>query len=195
MRKLYSYCPRCRSGFYVDAEKERGEKVKVNCPYCHFHYLDIVDDTRVREIKYNWELYNNIHIGMISNDEGPFQLKIAGFLLLSAIVLFSIGIISLLVLDSFSIFNQSLGLAGSIFAIFVALGIFNSYKKKSFVLAFTGSIFAIFNSFIWGYLNSQGDFLIFKQYLSIPYTILGLFLSFLALIIIVKNRSIFDFGY
>jgi len=195
MRKLFTHCPRCRSGFYVDAEQERKEKLDVSCPYCNYRYRDLLDDTRIREIKYNWELYDSIHIGLISNESGPLQLKIAWISLLSTVVLFSIGIISLLILDSFTLVHKSMGLAGTIFSFFVVIGTFNSYKKRSFVLGFVGSIFAIFSSFIWGYLNSQADFLIFGQHLSLLYTFLGLFLSFLALILIVKNRFMFDFGY
>ncbi len=195
MRKLFTHCPRCRNGFYVETEKKEGEKIKIRCPYCNFHYGDTIDNTRIREIKYNWELYENIHIGLLSNEGDPFQLKIAGFLLLSAVILFFLGIVSLLIYDSFNLVHQSLGLAGSIFVIFVILATFNSYMKRSFVLSFTGSIFAIFSSFIWGYLNSQGDFLIFDQSLSLLYTLLVLFNSVLALILIVKNRLIFDFGY
>ncbi len=195
MKKLLTHCPRCRAGFYVSAERERGEKIEVNCPYCNFDYGDILDTTRIREIKYNWELYDSIHIGLISNDGDPLQLKIAGISLLSSIILFSISIVSLFIFDSFTLFHLSLSLAGGIFAIFVILGIFNSYKKRSFVLSFTGSIFAIFSSFIWGYLISQTDFLIFGLDVTVPYTLLLLFFSFLALILIVKNRLIFDLGY
>ncbi len=195
MRKLLTHCPRCRAGFYVDAEKERGEKLEVSCPYCKFRYRDLEDPTRTKEIKYNWELYDSIHIGLISNDGYPLQLKIAGISLLIAVVLFSISMISLFLFDSFTLFHLSLVLAGGIFSLFVILGIFNSYKNRSFVLSFTGSIFAIFSSFIWGYLISQTDFLIFGLDVSVPYTLLVLFFSFLALILIVKNRFIFDFGY
>ncbi|MFW5945686.1 MAG: MJ0042-type zinc finger domain-containing protein [Candidatus Natronoplasma sp.] len=195
MKKLFTYCPNCRAGFYVETKKREGEKVEVNCPRCQFRYGDTVDTARTKEIKYNWELYESINIGLISNEGNPLHLKIAGISLFSTLVLFSIGIVSLLILDSFTLVHKSLGLSGSIFAIFVILGIINSYKKRSFVLAFTGSLFAIFSSFIWGYLNSQGDFLIFSQHVSLPYTVLGLFLSFLALILIIKNRLIFDLGY
>ncbi|MBS3780976.1 MAG: hypothetical protein KGY66_00015 [Candidatus Thermoplasmatota archaeon] len=195
MRKLWTHCPRCRRGFYVDAEEEGAEKVDVICPYCNFRYTDRVDDFRIKEMKYNWETYNRIHIGLISSEGDPLQLKIAGLSLLSAVILFSIGVLSLLILDSFTLAHKSIGLAGSIFCLFVGLGIFNSYKRRSFVMSFTGSIFAIFSSLIWGYLNAQSDFLIFSQRLSLPYTFIGLFLSFLALILIVKNRFIFDFGY
>ncbi|MFW6048250.1 MAG: MJ0042-type zinc finger domain-containing protein, partial [Candidatus Natronoplasma sp.] len=161
MKKLFTYCPNCRAGFYVETKKREGEKVEVNCPRCQFRYGDTVDTARTKEIKYNWELYESINIGLISNEGNPLHLKIAGISLFSTLVLFSIGIVSLLILDSFTLVHKSLGLSGSIFAIFVILGIINSYKKRSFVLAFTGSLFAIFSSFIWGYLNSQGDFLIF----------------------------------
>ncbi len=195
MEKLYTHCPRCSSGFYVDVEKEEGKKLEVRCPYCNYRYKDIVDYNNIKEIKYNWELYDNIHIGLLSNDGGPFQLKIAGISLLSAVILFSFGMISLLVFDSFDLVHKSIGLAGSVFAFFVVLGLFNSFKNRSFVLSFTGSIFAILGSFIWGYLNSQVDFLLFSQQFSVFYTFLGLFLSFLALFLIVKNRFTFDFGY
>jgi len=195
MKKLLTHCPRCRAGFYVDAETERGEKLDVSCPYCNYHYGDIVDPTRIRDIKYNWELYDNIHIGLISNDGDPIQLKVAGISLLSAIILFSISMISLIILDSFTLFYQSLSLAGGIFAIFVILGVLNSYKRRSFVLSFTGSIFSIFSSIIWSYLISQANLRILGLDVTIPYTLLVLFFSFFALILIVKNRVIFDFGY
>ncbi len=195
MKKLLTHCPRCRAGFYVEAGKERGEKLEIDCPYCNYHYGDIVDPTRTRKIKYNWELYDSIHIGLISNDGDPLQLKIAGLSLLSAVIIFSISMISLFILDSFNLIHKSLGLAGGIFALFVILGIFNSYKRRSFILSFTGSIFAIFSSFIWSYLISQTDFLIFGIDVTVSYTLLALFFPFLALILIVKNRFIFDFGY
>ncbi|MEF8832350.1 MAG: MJ0042-type zinc finger domain-containing protein [Candidatus Thermoplasmatota archaeon] len=195
MRKLFTHCPRCRAGFYIDAENSKGEKVDVTCPYCNYRYGDIIEQTRVRKIKYNWELYDSLNINLISNDGDPFQLKVAGIALLSATILFSIGIISLLIFDSFTLVHKSLGLSGSIFTLFVVLGIFNSYKNRSFVLSFTGSIFAILGSFIFGLLNSMEDFLVFGQEFSPFYTIIGLFLSVFALILIIRNRLIFDFGY
>lgn len=194
MKKLWTHCPNCKLGFYVDIEGE-DEKVEITCPNCNFGYLSRVKKHRIKDVKYNWELNDKLHTGLIFEDENPTHLKFATVFLVSALVLFSIGILSLFVLDTFTMIHQSIGLAGGIFFLIEIVGMINTYNRKSFAVAFTGSFFAILSSLILGFLNSKGDFLIFPQELSFLYAVLTLFLSFLALLLILKNRHSFDIGY
>lgn len=194
MKKLWTTCPNCRLGFYVDAEGEK-EKIDITCPNCNFRYRDTTEEGRIKEVKYNWELNDKLHTGLIFEGENPGHLKFATASLFSALVLFSIGGLSLLVSNEFTMIHQSIGLAGLIFGLIVVVGTINTYKRKSFAVAFTGSFFGVLSSLLWGFLNSEEDFLIFGQELSFLYAILAFFLSFLALILIIKNRHTFKIGY
>ncbi len=195
MKKLWTLCPYCRSQFYVDVKPERQEKVHVQCPYCNYQYGDTVRENRIVEVKYNWELYDRIYSEYLSRKDKSKHLMVAGILLGSALALFSLGIVSMFFVDAFSLPEKGIGLAGSVFSVFVFLGVLNSLRRNSFVLSFTGTIFALLNSAVWGYLNSSGGFMIFKENLSILYTFLVLALSLSSLVIIVANKSHFSSGY
>ncbi len=194
MKKFWTYCPRCRSGFYTDFDIEK-KKVDVKCPNCDLLYRDILKESQIRDVKYNWELNEKIDPGMISEEETTNHLDFASFSLIAALTLFAIGGLSLLVSDTFTAIHGSIGLAGGIFSIFVMLGTINAYKKRSFAVAFSGAFFSVLSSFIWGFLNFQGRFLLFGRGLSSLYLVLTLFLSLQSLILIVKNRSVFDIGH
>ncbi len=194
MKKLWTFCPRCSSGFYIDLEGDK-EKIEVSCPNCDFQYKDDLEEDRVKEVKYNWELSRRLHTGMLFLGDDPGILKSASYSLILALLLFLIGIFSLLVLDPFTQLHLSIGLAGYIFSIFIIIGAINTYQRLSFAVAFSGSFFAILNSGLWGFLNYREDFLIFPREFSLVYAGMAFFLSFFSLFLILKNRTVFERGY
>ncbi len=195
MRYLLTHCPRCRAQFYVTEDKKVSEKVEATCPHCNLHYKDIWDPYRIKEAKYQWELYSGLYFPVKFSKGNELHLKIGGLLLFSTLFLFTIGILSVFFTESFSAPSQGVGLGGMIFSLFVVIGAVNAYKRKSFVISLVGSIFAILSSVLWGGLNISNDFIFFRNSLSLLYLFLCLALSFLALMLIVRNREKFDFGY
>ncbi len=195
MRYLLTHCPHCRTGFYVGEEESGEEKVKVVCPYCNLRYKDIWDVSRVKDVKYQWELYNGIYFPVKFSKGNELHLKVGSILLFSALSFFMIGMLSVFFTDRFSVVYQGIGLGGVIFSVFVVLGAINAYHGRSFVISLTGSIFAILNSVLWGGLNFVDDFILLKSSFFFLYLSLSLVLSSLALMFIIKNRKKFDYGY
>ncbi len=196
MEKLLTYCPRCRSKFYSDVdEKDEDGYIQIVCPHCNFEYGDRYDKKRVKEMKYNWELYDNIKLRLEKSESTNIHLNYAGFSFIFILGLFAIGVFSLVHYTSFTVLHKSIWMAGLIFSFFVVLGTYNSLKRRSFILSFTGGIFAILGIFVWSFLLSEVRFLLNQNIFSFFYTLLGLFLSVFSLILILKNRTDFDYGY
>lgn len=179
----------------MDLEDSDREDKDVQCPYCNFQYHDKVEETRIRQVKYNWELYDRIYSQFTSSKDRSTHLKVAGVSLLVTLALFSLGMISMFVVDSFTLQHKGVALAGGLFSIFVFLGVINSFKKESFVLSLTGTMFSTLNAGVWGYLNSVGGFLLISKEFSIPYTFIVLVFSLLAMVLIVRNKRLFKSGY
>ncbi len=195
MKYLLTYCPRCRARFYVDEDEKEEGKIKAHCPYCNLRYKDIWDQSRVTDAKYKWELYRGLYERVKFSRKRGLHLKSGGLLLFSIFLLFTLSMFSVFFIDSFSTIYQGVGLGAFIFSLFVVLGAFNAYKRNSFVISLAGSIFAILGSIIWGSLSFVDDHIFFNDLFSLLYLLVCLILSFTALILIVKDREGFDFGY
>lgn len=193
MKKLKTHCPRCRASFYVDVEEEK--KIPITCKNCNFRYQDTVDERRLKEVKYNWEVFDRISYRLKEKETRFTNLKIAGISLSGAIFLFLLGTLTLINIDDFTVYDKSILIASGVFSIFVLLGIINILNKKSFIVSFIGSIFALFGTITWNYLIEEIGLIGVGEDLSFLYLIIGLFLSFLTLGLVINNRDDFNYGY
>ncbi len=195
MKHLFTHCPRCRGQFYVEEEKRRGGYAEVVCPYCRLNYRDVWDGSRTRKAEYYWELYSGLYPYLRLRGGSRKQLKIGGGLLLFSLFLFSLGIVSVFLLEGVTELRGGIALGGTVFTMILTLGAWHTYRGKSFAVSLTGCIFAILNSFLWGGLNYDKGFLALGALPPVFYLLITLFISSLALILIVMNRNVFRYGY
>lgn len=195
MKNLFTHCPQCRGQFYASEEKREGDKVSATCPYCGWNYKDVWDEQRVKETRYYWELYSGLYPYAAAEKKGGSHLKIGSVFLSMTLVLFAAGFVSVFLLEDFAVIRGGVGLAGTMFIFIQVLGTFNAYKARSFVVALTGAIFAVLNSMLWSVLNFDKTFLVIGVLPSSLYLFFGLIFSLTALVLIVKNRKKFRYGY
>ncbi|GEM_PF-2041349 len=195
MKNLLTHCPRCRAQFYADGKNRFNDKIQVYCPYCGLSYRDRWDEPRVKETKYYWELFKGVYPFTAANGDKKFHLKIGAVFLLLTVVLFSVGLVSLFLFEGLSAERGGFGIAGAIFIVMTLMGVFNAFGARSFVVSMTGAIFAVLNSIVWSVLNSDRGFILLGGIPPSLYLLSSLFLSLVGLILFIKNRKVFRYGY
>ncbi|MEF8873132.1 MAG: hypothetical protein V5A88_00505 [Candidatus Thermoplasmatota archaeon] len=195
MKNLLTHCPRCRAHFHVNEENRVAEKVQVTCPYCGFNYRDLWEKRRVKETKYYWELNRGLNPYPGPGGGKESRLKIGGGFLLLAVAFFTLGSVSLFLFEDLSVFRGGVGIAGSFFLVLTIIGALNTFRARSFAVSLSGGIFAVLGSVLWGGLNSDSSFFLLGDTPPALYLFSSLFLSLSGLILIIKNRKMFHYGY
>ncbi len=199
MEYLLSDCPRCGNRTWFRTKDQK--KVMVGCSNCGMVYSDIVEGDRVREIDFHWQLRRNVY-PIFNYDLGVrFHVIIAGvlllmilpFIVLPAFYLLSGGISGGLNQDFLSFLIGSI-LALFIFFLIAALGCFHSFKQNSFAIALTGSIFSFLGLMLSVILMGLPYFsdTIIQEVIWIYFA--PFLFSLVSIILLVKNRKIFDYG-
>ena len=124
MEYLLTKCPNCRAGFYEEVNSEK--ELEIRCPYCNFRYEDEIEEDRIKEASYFWELYRNLYPSNRINLGNEKGLQFGGWLMISTIPIFLYVYLNILVSYYFSKLNPNeinfifgLGLAGIIFFGFI----------------------------------------------------------------------------
>lgn len=202
MKSLLTRCPYCGASFYKNApEKEVDGYIGIVCPYCNNKYKEILDDNRIKEHDFYWEIYSRLYPKIKSNRQKSSRLMICGFLLALTIPFFIYGFSQLLFPENLSNLtgaeiNQiyGIGIAGLIFLIFVISGVISAFRRYSFVISLSGIIFAILSSILWFYIYRALSISLlgnFSQFLMVGPQIL----SIISLALIIRYRKTFKLGY
>lgn len=192
MKYLLTRCPRCRAAFYVEVGE--GQSVDVTCPYCRYQYGDTVRERYVKEGDYYWELYKGLYPHPKGDLGNRKFLKISGLLLLFTVPFFLFPMIYVFDITSLSNTLGGIGLASLIFLTFVIAGGLSSLKSYSFAISLTGSIFAILDSLLLGVVSSS-PFIENTLNDVCMIFIVPLLISFIVLLLTIKNKRGFKRGY
>ncbi|MFO7792392.1 MAG: hypothetical protein R6W73_05340 [Candidatus Saliniplasma sp.] len=190
MRYLATRCPECISSFYKKIE--RGPFVDIKCPYCGEKYVEKVNENKVKDADFYWELYINLYPRLKNRYHNYRLLKVGSIFLSIAILINSISIIKGVMgpgftLENVSVFISGLILSGMIFLGFAVIGTVSVLLKYSYSIAISGAFFGGLTSillYIYGVYSG-----ISAAPFSLSFnTIIAFFLSMISLFIILHNR-------
>lgn len=197
MKHLLSKCPECKAVFYEEV-KDASNSITITCPYCDFLYEDILENERIKETSFYWELYRNLYKSSNRKYSNHRFVKYIGLIMLSMAPVFLIPLINIfypspiisLVSEDASV-TFGFALSGIVFFGFYFTGILSFLKCYSFAMASTGAFFGILNSFLWLTYYSYTPFStgFFKEY-SLLWMVPAI-ISFICLIGGIYNRWIF----
>lgn len=202
MKSLFTRCPSCGAHFYKNISKdEKVSNMNIVCPYCNYTYIDSLDEDRVKEHDFYWEIYSGLYPSLKIEKHKKTRLIVAGILLFLTIPFFVYGFSQIFISNSLSSLSGSeinsiygVWLAGIIFLLFVVSGIISAIKRYSFVISLSGVIFALLSSVLWFYMyqsleiNMLGD--LSQLLMFVPQI-----LSILSLVLIIRYRKSFKLGY
>ena len=187
MEYLLTKCPNCRAGFYEEVNSEK--ELEIRCPYCNFRYEDEIEEDRIKEASYFWELYRNLYPSNRINLGNEKGLQFGGWLMISTIPIFFYYFSKLNPNEINFIFG--LGLAGIIFFGFILGGAISFLKKYSFAVSVTGAFFGALNSILWLFVSGYSN----ASLITFPYMRLlfyfALIVSFISLSLGIHNRWTF----